>query len=200
MSCWFKVRSRTRCWICAVVISAGGGVLLQVGTLTGKLTGVVNRCTATGCAADSGARAFRQPLGSVPDVHRKHTHDGGGRRRRQRVVSPAQPHSIPGLCARDSTAASFRFSPLQACTCPLTSLHHVSRPANPRWSWHRSTYCRETFMDNFAFANRTVSMLLGCEQVTSQLGSSSSKHIKSAASSSLGSCNLVWAWCSRCRC
>jgi hypothetical protein len=29
----------------------------------------------------------------------------------------------------------------------------------------RSTYCREAFMDNFAYVNRTVSMLLGCEQV-----------------------------------
>lgn len=29
----------------------------------------------------------------------------------------------------------------------------------------RSTLCRDSFMDNFAYANRTVSMLLGCEQV-----------------------------------
>jgi hypothetical protein len=29
----------------------------------------------------------------------------------------------------------------------------------------RSTHCREAFMQNFAYANRTVSMLLGCEQV-----------------------------------
>lgn len=28
----------------------------------------------------------------------------------------------------------------------------------------RSTLCRDSFMSNFAYANRTVSMLLGCEQ------------------------------------
>ncbi len=35
-----------------------------------------------------------------------------------------------------------------------------------------SNFCRDAFMDNFAFANRTVSMLLGCEEVPS----ASSRH------------------------
>ena len=34
--------------------------------------------------------------------------------------------------------------------------------ADNEWSNH----CRDTWMDNFAFANRTVSMLLGCEQAS----------------------------------
>lgn len=170
MSCWFKVRQRNS--PSPVHVMSDTSVFnnpiarslckdqpcsLSTSCLRCRcFTAVDNEgaiaCLAAGCAKDTGARAFCQPLGGVPDVHGEYPHDGGGWWRRQRVVR----EPIFRLVSSKFTLLNEMLFAWSTTFAP----NNKSMTAGIL----RSTHCREAFMDNFAYANRTVSMLLGCEQ------------------------------------
>lgn len=107
------------------------------------------RCQlSAGCANQAVACTVRESLGSVPDVHGEHPPAGGGRRGRQQMVQP----NMQFLCSM--------------LIIIVYNLAYYCRSAEQCLCYKcRSTYCREAFMDNFAYSNRTMSMLLGCGQV-----------------------------------